>query len=126
MVHFQPLSLSAQTAYAQVLDAAHGADIARSVASLRGSFASKQIKGKSYWYFQWTELSGRLRQLYVGPDSERVRALIEAHAAGNTTAIEALARSALALGNAPVLAKHFKVVQRLSDYGFFRAGGVLV
>lgn len=126
MALFQPLSLGAQTAYAQVLDAAHGADIARSVANLRGSFASKQVKGNSYWYFQWTELSGRLRQLYVGPDSERTRALIEAHAAGNAEAIEALARSALALGNAPVLAKHFKVVQRLSDYGFFRAGGVLV
>lgn len=126
MVHFQPLSLSAQTAYAQVLDAAHGADIARSVASLRGSFASKQVKGKSYWYFQWTELSGRLRQLYVGPDSDRVRALIEEHAAGGATEIAALARSALALGNVAVLAKHFRVVQRLSDYGFFRAGGVLV
>ncbi len=119
--------MSAQTAYAQVLDAAHGAELTRSVASLRGSFASKQVKGKLYWYFQWTEVSGKLRQLYVGPDSERVRALIDAHAAGGASqAIESLARSALALGNAPVLLKHFKVVQRLSDYGFFRAGGVLV
>lgn len=127
MPYAQPLSMSAQTAYAQMLDAAHGADLSRSVASLRGSFASKQVKGKPYWYFQWTEVSGRLRQLYIGPDSERVRALIETHAAGGAgQAITALARSALALGNAPVLAKHFKVVQRLSDYGFFRAGGVLI
>lgn len=127
MPYAQPLSLSAQTAYAQIVDAAHGADITRSVASLRGSFASKQVKGKLYWYFQWTEVSGRLRQLYIGPDAERVRALIETHAAGGAgQALEALARSALALGNAPVLAKHYKVVQRLSDYGFFRAGGVLV
>lgn len=123
----RPLSLSAQTAYAQVLDAAQGADITRSVASLRGSFASKQVKGKTYWYFQWTEISGRLRQVYIGPDSERVRGLIDAHRAGGAgTALEALAKSALALGNAPVLTKHFRVVQRLSDYGFFRAGGVLV
>ena len=122
-----PLSLSAQTAYAQVLDAAQGADISRSVANLRGSFASKQVKGRTYWYFQWTEISGKLRQAYVGPDSDRVRKLIEAHAAGGAgAALEGLARSALALGNAPVLTKHFKVVQRLSEYGFFRAGGVLV
>lgn len=121
------LSLSAQTAYAQIFDAAQGADLTRSVASLRGSFASKQVKGKAYWYFQWTEVSGRLRQLYVGPDSERVRALIDRHAEGGpSAALEGLARSALALGNTPVLTRHFKVVQRLSDYGFFRAGGVLV
>src|SRR3546814_4188196 len=30
------------------------------------------------------------------------------------------------LGNTPVLGRHFRIVQRLSDYGFFRAGGVLV
>lgn len=127
MAFSQPLSLSAQTAYAQVLDAAQAADISRSVASLRGSFASKQVKDRTYWYFQWTEISGRLRQVYIGPDSERVRGLIEAHGTGGAkSALEGLARAALALGNASVLATHFRVVQRLSEYGFFRAGGVLV
>lgn len=127
MTFAQPLSLSAQTAYAQVLDAAHAADISRSVANLRGSFASKQVKGRTYWYFQWTEISGRLRQAYVGPDSDRVRSLIEAHGGGGAkAAIEGLARAAIALGNASVLTRHFRVVDRLSEYGFFRAGGVLV
>ena len=31
MARFQPLTASAQTAYAQVLDAAHGAEIVRTV-----------------------------------------------------------------------------------------------
>ena len=127
MDRFAALSASAQTAYAQVLDAAHAAELTRTVAHLRGTFARKQVKGRDYWYFQYTEISGKVRQVYVGPENERVRALIETQAAGGPTqAIEALARSALALGNAPLLARHFKVVQRLSDYGFFRAGGVLI
>ncbi len=127
MERFVALSATAQTAYAQLLDAVHGAELTRTVANLRGTFARKQVKGRDYWYFQYTEVSGKARQLYVGPENERVQALMVAHAAGGAMqAVELLARSAMALGNAPMLARHFKVVQRLADYGFFRAGGVLI
>lgn len=127
MSHSTPLSLTAHTAYAQLLDSAQALEVARSVASLRGSFASKTVKGRLYWYFQYTELSGRLRQFYVGPDSPGVRELIAQHGDDRTiAALEPLARSAIALGCAPVLPAHFRVIRRLSDYGFFRAGGVLV
>ena len=37
-----------------------------------------------------------------------------------------MARSAIALGCAPVLPRHFRVMRRLSEYGLFRAGGVLI
>ncbi|MEO6966983.1 MAG: nucleotidyltransferase domain-containing protein [Rhodanobacteraceae bacterium] len=127
MARYQPLSPTAQAAYAQLLDAAQAAELSRSVASLRGSFASKQVKGRTYWYFQYTEVSGKLRQLYVGPDSERVRALIEAQQRNApAAALEPLARSAMALGCEPVLPVHFRVIERLGDYGFFKAGGVLI
>lgn len=124
---YTALSLTAQTAYAQLFDAAQALELARSVADLRGSFASKTVKGGVYWYFQYTELSGRLRQFYVGPDAPPVRELIAQHGDDRpTSALEPLARSAIALGCAPVLPTHFRVIRRLSDYGFFRAGGVLV
>lgn len=127
MSRFAALSSSAQTAYAQLLDAAHGAELTRSVAGLPGSFAKKQVKGRVYWYYQYLDTSARKRQIYVGPESERVRALIAARSErGATTALQSLAQSAIALGNAALLPKHFKVVQRLADYGFFRAGGVLI
>lgn len=127
MNHCTALSLTAQTAYAQLLDAAQALELARSVVDLRGSFASKTVKGGLYWYFQYTELSGRLRQFYVGPDSQAMRELIAQHGEDRpTSALEPLARSAIALGCAPVLPAHFRVIRRLSDYGFFRAGGVLV
>ncbi len=41
-------------------------------------------------------------------------------------ALEPLARSALALGCTGMLARQYRVVRRLADYGFFRAGGVLI
>jgi hypothetical protein len=124
---FSALSATAQTAYAQLLDAAHAGDFARTVADLPGTFARKQVKGRTYWYYQFLDVSGRKRQVYVGPENERVLALVAAKSReGSRPALGALARSASALGNTSLLPRHFKVVQRLAEHGFFRAGGVLV
>lgn len=124
---YRPLSLSAQTAYAQLFDAVHALELSRSIASLRGSFASKIVKGNKYWYFQHTDVAGKLRQIYVGPDSPRVQALIEQHRGEDLgEAIQPLVDAAIAHRCAPVLLQHFRVIRRLADYGFFSAGGVLV
>ncbi|NWG74081.1 MAG: hypothetical protein HXY24_05665 [Rubrivivax sp.] len=120
-------SLTAQTAYAQLLDACMAAELARSVADLPGSFNAKTVKGRRYWYFQYTEPSGKLRQVYVGPDGEALQRLMQRKQAASVfAALEPLARSALALGCTAVLPRHFRVVRRLADYGFFRAGGLLI
>jgi len=127
MQPYEPLPLSAQTAYAQLLDAAQAAELARSISSLQGSFASKQVKGNRYWYFQHTDVAGRLRQIYVGPDNSRTRELVHKHDRKTSPdRIQQLAKSALALGCEPILLPHYRVIRRLADYGFFNAGGVLV
>ncbi len=124
---YAELSLAAQTAYAQLLDAALGAENARGLSDLSGSFNQKTVKGRKYWYFQFTEPSGKLHQLYVGPDGEAVQRLMaRKDAPSAAAALGPLARSATVLGNAAVLPRHYRVVRRLSDYGFFRAGGVLI
>ena len=124
---YTDLSLSAQTAYAQLLDAALGAELVRSVADLPGSFNAKTVKGRTYWYFQYTEPAGKLRQVYVGPDNDAVRALMaRQREAGAAAALGPLARSALALGCTAVLPRHYRVIRRLAEYGFFHAGGLLI
>lgn len=127
MTSFNELSLTCQTAYAQLLESALVAEHVRSVADLSGSFAAKTVRGVKYWYFQYTEPSGKLRQVFVGPDTAPVRALVARKA--QTAAVAALgplARSCAALGCAEILPRHLRVVQRLAEYGFFRAGGVLI
>lgn len=124
---YSDLPLTAQTSYAQLLDAALASEHFRSVADLTGSFASKTVKGHRYWYYQFTEPSGKLRQLFVGPDTDAVRGLVERSrqpAAGEP--LVPLTRAAIALGCAAFLPRHFRVIRRLAEYGFFRAGGVLV
>lgn len=127
MLPFVELALSAQTAYAQVLDAAVSAEHLRSIADLNGSFAAKTVRGKTYWYFQYTEPAGKLRQTYVGPDTDAVRTLRERMAQPSAQqSLGPLARSAVALGCVEVLPRHMRVIQRLAEYGFFKAGGVLI
>lgn len=127
MPAFTELSLTAQTAYAQLLESAVSAEHMRTVADIPGSFAAKTVRGQKYWYFQYTEPAGKLRQVYVGPDNDAVRALIEKnHQPSQQEHLGPLARSAAALGNAEIIPRHFRVIQRLGEYGFFRAGGVLV
>lgn len=127
MVPFAELTLNAQTAYAQLLDAALATAHLRSVADLPGSFAAKTVKGHKYWYYQYTEPSGKLRQVFVGPDSDAVTRLIERKERPAASATLApLVRSAIALGCAEILPRHLVVLRRLAEYGFFQAGGVLV
>lgn len=121
------LSLTAQTAYIQALDAALASELARNVAHLPGSFAAKKVKGHAYWYYQYTEPSGMLRQVFVGPDGDPVRRLMARKAESSSpTALTALAKSALALGCAGIVPRHYRVLKRLADYGFFAAGGLLI
>lgn len=126
MARFTELSLSAQTAYAQLFDATLATELSRSVANLSGSFAKKTVKGRGYWYFQFTDLGGTLRQLYVGPDSEQVRSLVDRSRQPKNEPLARLALSAIALGCEPVLRQHFRAIRRLSEHGFFRAGGLLI
>jgi hypothetical protein len=126
MSTFIELPLSAQTAYAQLLDSALSREHLRSVADLPGSFAPKLVRGHRYWYFQYTEPSGKLRQAYVGPDNEAVRALMAQKSHATSPRLGPLVRSAVALGCTEVLSRHLRVIQRLAEYGFFKAGGVLV
>ena len=127
MPTYTDLSLTAQTAYAQALDATIGAEHIRSVADLAGSFAAKTVKGHKYWYYQYTEPAGKLRQVFVGPDNDAVKRLIARKGQpAVTSSLAPLARSAIALGCAGILPRHFQVLKRLAEYGFFRGGGVLV
>src|SRR5258706_15074402 len=126
MPRFIELSLAAQTAYAELLQNARTQELTRTVATLNGSFSAKSVKGRTYWYFAYRDVDGRVRQLYVGPDDERVRRLMERFRNEQIRPLAPMAQSAIALGCTPAVPRHFRIVRRLSEYGFFHGGGVLI
>lgn len=124
---YRPLSIPAATAYAQLQDAVLASELQRDVSHLNGSFGSKQIRHSKHWYFSYRDPDSRIRQLYVGPDTEPVRRVVEqARERDPRAELRPLARAAAQLGCATAVRKHVLVVERLNEYGFFRAGGVLV
>lgn len=123
---YEEQSSSAQNAYADLFDAALAAHVAASVAGLNGSFAKKTVHGHEYWYFQFRDIGGAVKQLYLGPASDKLAALIRDHRSHQPKPLQRLAAAAVALGCEPMLPKHFRVIRRLGEYGFFRRGGILV
>jgi len=90
----------------------------------------KNDKGRDYWYYQQKQPDGRVQQVFVGPDDVKTRSLIERHGAADAeeayAGLRRLARAAIELGCAEIPLKHGRVIGRLLDHGFFKAGGLLV
>lgn len=123
----QELDLAAQTAYAELFAQCQAAGLSDALVGLVGAFHRRALKGRDYWYFGYRDLDGRSRMVYVGPDNDRVRALVARHAAGREARpLVPPARMAIAAGCAAVAPKHFRIIRRLAEYGFFRAGGMLI
>src|SRR5437016_424512 len=126
-MRFAELPLSAQTAYAELAEQTRSFETGNALAGLVGSFHKLVRKGQPYWYFAFRDLEGRQRMSYVGPDDDRVRGLVQRFQEGRRArTLVPQAKSAIALGCAPIAPKHFRIIKRLADYGFFRAGGILV
>ncbi|MBX3692420.1 GSU2403 family nucleotidyltransferase fold protein [Dokdonella sp.] len=128
MLHYRELSASAQTAYAELYERVHVTETLRSPAFVTGNVAYKTIKGSRYAYWAFKELDGRKREYYLGPAGPAIDAIERARSEG-APALESVGRqaaSALALGCTATPPKHFRIVKRMAEYQFFRAGGLLV
>lgn len=72
------LSLQMHTMYAQLVDIAHLGRLQSDFPST-GSFVSRSIKGRTYWYFRTPMEGGTRQDRYVGPDSPDLRERIARH-----------------------------------------------
>lgn len=126
---YSPLGPSAEAAYAQVMDNVTFRSLQRSVADLTGTFAKKTVSGKEYWYFQYRDVDQCVKQIYLGPRSERLEHLMAEKANASDARLQSLSRhakAAIALGNMGIVRSQYRVIKRLEEYGFFNAGGVLI
>ena len=126
---FADLSPAAQTNFAELFEQSLAATLNRSVSDLPGSFNKKTVKGRDYWYWQIRDLEGVNRQVYLGPDDERLVKLIQQHGEGKSrpsSDLGGLAAACVSLGCMSVISQHFAIINRMAEHGFFRTGGVLI
>ncbi len=127
---YTELPAGAQVAYSELYEVAQQLELHRSIASLRGSVHFKIVTGgKSYAYFIFQDvLTGRQQQLYLGPDSEKLRELaVRARESAPAGAVlKRQAGAAVSHGCASLIPKHYRIIRQLADAQFFRAGGLLI
>ncbi|HSC18010.1 MAG TPA: GSU2403 family nucleotidyltransferase fold protein [Rhizomicrobium sp.] len=116
-----------QTTYAELLERCSAADFRLSFPQ-QGSFVSKLIKDKRYWYFQEPASEGKA-QKYVGPETPELLDLIRRHQemredeAERRALISTLIRS---FGSPRPSPQGGAVVAALATAGVFRLRGVLI
>lgn len=116
--------------YADLRERLETFEAMRGIASLPGEFTTKTVKGIVYHYFQ-TILPGGRTQIYIGPDSEEARGLIETRNSGaqdmlaDEKMLQRLASQVIAGGVNPIMPMMARIIHRLADCGVFRVGGVL-
>jgi len=116
-----------QTTYAELLERCSAADF-RLAFPQKGSFVSKLVKDKRYWYFQGPASEGKA-QKYVGPETPELLDLIRRHKemredeAERRALVSTLTRS---FGSPRPSPQGGAVVAALARAGVFRLRGVLI
>lgn len=126
-MRYANLTLAAQTSYAELFSQTQAFELANALGGLVGKFSKRTLKGRDYWYFGYRDIDQKLRMAYVGPDNERVQNLVQRfNETRQDKPLATVSQIAKAAGNTPVAPKHFRIIRRLAEYGFFRAGGILI
>lgn len=116
-----------QTMYSELLERCETAAFSRAFPA-GGSFTSKTVKGRRYWYFQMPTATGR-GQLYVGPETPKILEQIDRHRQSQDDSRErrALVSTLVRSLGLPRLPEEVgRVVAALSAAGVFRLRAVLV
>jgi len=121
------IPLIAQTTYAELLERCEASSFSQAFPE-EGTFSSKTIKDRRYWYFQTTTAKGRV-QRYVGPETPELLERINHHRAlrddekERRAMVSALTRS---FGLPGPIGAIGDVVAALARVGVFRLRSVLV
>jgi hypothetical protein len=126
----QPLEI--QTLYAELLERLAAAEAERAIGHAQGSFVTKCVKGRDYYYFQHSDPGGTKRQTYIGKKDQALDAVVRRfeqsrdEIASDLRSIDRLA-SLLRVGGAMRTdAPSARVLRALADSGVFCQGAVLV
>ncbi len=126
------IDIQTRTLYAELLEMMLIIEASRTIASLKGSFAIKEVKGEEYVYFRYYNATGGLEDLYIGTRNEQTESLMRDHAQGKSDVTEMgeklkrLSMQVLAGARMLTDKSMTRIIRSLADTGVFRNGGVLV
>ncbi len=120
-----------QTLYAELLDQLRAGDAEAAVGGMTGTFVSKEIRGRTYWYLQRSEGASK-RQIYLGRETPELLERMDSASAQRAAVSEdeKTRRELISMLEAGGMFRESAaigvVLRVLSEASVFRAGGVLV
>ena len=126
------LPLETQTLYAEMMEQLVAREAHRSMGHASGCFTTKDIKGASYYYFQYSDPGDVQRQVYIGKKSNELDRLVERYNTereafkvdeDNIRRLCALLRAGGAFITDTASAR---VIKSLAESGVFHLEGVLL
>jgi len=128
----EKLPLETQTLYAEMMEQLIALEAQRSIGHASGCFTIKVIKGASYYYFQYSDPGGVLRQVYIGKKSTELDRLVERYDAEreafmvDAAHIHRLCAQLRAGGALITDTASARVLKSLAESGVFHLDGVLL
>jgi hypothetical protein len=126
------LPLEIQTLYAELMEQLVAYEAHRSIGRLPGTFTTKEVKGETYYYFQYSEPGEFKKQAYLGKDSPELRKFVEISREERESmdpdreSIQRLCGLLRAGGALVTDTASARVIRSLAETGVFHLGGVLV
>ncbi|MBI4396373.1 MAG: nucleotidyltransferase domain-containing protein [Elusimicrobia bacterium] len=121
-----------QTLYAELLDRLRLRDAHRTIGNAPGTFVTKNISGKPYYYFQYSNPGGAIRQVYVGAKTAALEAILHRFREERFSQKDermAIERLCAQLRAGEILVTEHaaaRVLEGLAESGLFRSGGLLI
>jgi len=128
----QRLPLTTQTLYAELIEQIVALEAHRSIGSLPGCFTFKTVKAESYVYYQYSDLHGAPKQIYIGRQTPALDTVIEKFQKerernkADIENIQLLCTQLRAGGALMTDTPSARVLKALADSGVFRLNGVLI
>lgn len=126
------LPLETQTLYAELLEQLTALETRRSIGRVPGCFVTKTVKAETYYYFQYSDPGGVLRQRYVGkrtPALDKVVARFQEERGEREVEVAQVQRLCAQLRAGGALTTDSavaRVIKALAESGLFHLGGALI
>lgn len=128
----QKLSIQTQTLYSELLEQLLTLEASRSLGHNRGCFTQKIVKGETYCYFQYSELGGKHRQIYLGKRTPELKSLEKKFLQdknfweADSQKIQILSAQLRSGGAVSTDFASVRVLRALAESGFFHSEAVLI
>lgn len=128
-MHPIDLSLTSKTLYTELRELALAMGATENIGDTPGNLVTKKIKGAPYLYFQYRDLDGVTRQMYLGREGPELQPLISRLQSRKNdrkedlARLDELSRAFVAAGGYTLEHSVLRVLKGFADAGIFRPGG---